>query len=91
MGAGLARQDEVQRSNRIRMTSLQRKKTPAIVTRPMIIPDGDTGHGGEHHIRNLVKKFVENKIGAIHIEDQRAGCRRSMDIKDKRFLLLPPK
>jgi isocitrate lyase len=41
----------------------------------MIIPDGDTGHGGEHHIRNLVKKFVENKIGAIHIEDQRAGCK----------------
>ena len=41
----------------------------------MIIPDGDTGHGGEHHIRNLVKKFVENKIGAIHIEDQRPGCK----------------
>jgi isocitrate lyase len=32
-------------------------------------------HGGEHHIRNLVKKFVENKIGAIHIEDQRPGCK----------------
>ena len=58
------------------MTSLQRKKTPAIeFNPPMIIPDGDTGHGGEHHIRNLVKKFVENKIGAIHIEDQRAGCK----------------
>jgi isocitrate lyase len=41
----------------------------------MIIPDGDTGHGGEHHIRNLVKKFVECKIGAIHIEDQRPGCK----------------
>ena len=72
----LLHQDEVQRSNRIRMTSLQRKKTPAIeFNPPMIIPDGDTGHGGEHHIRNLVKKFVENKIGAIHIEDQRAGCK----------------
>ncbi len=72
----LVHQDEVQRSNRIRMTSLQRKKTPAIeFNPPMIIPDGDTGHGGEHHIRNLVKKFVENKIGAIHIEDQRAGCK----------------
>jgi isocitrate lyase len=55
---------------------LQRKKTPAIeFNPPMIIPDGDTGHGGEHHIRNLVKKFVENRIGAIHIEDQRAGCK----------------
>ena len=72
----LLHQDEVQRSNRIRMMSLQRKKTPAIeFNPPMIIPDGDTGHGGEHHIRNLVKKFVENKIGAIHIEDQRAGCK----------------
>ena len=72
----LLHQDEIQRSSRIRMTSLQRKKNPAIeFSPPMIIPDGDTGHGGEHHIRNLVKKFVENKIGAIHIEDQRAGCK----------------
>ena len=72
----LLHQDEVQRSNRMRMTSAQRKKTPAIeFAPPLIIPDGDTGHGGEHHIRNLVKKFVESKIGAIHIEDQRAGCK----------------
>jgi isocitrate lyase len=72
----LLHQDEVQRSDRMRMTSVQRKKTRAVeFSPPMIIPDGDTGHGGEHHIRNLVKKFVENKIGAIHIEDQRAGCK----------------
>jgi isocitrate lyase len=72
----LLHQDEVQRSNRMRMTSVQRKKNPAIeFSPPLIIPDGDTGHGGEHHIRNLVKKFVENKIGAIHIEDQRPGCK----------------
>jgi isocitrate lyase len=72
----LLHQDEVQRSNRMRMTSVQRKKNAAIeFSPPMIIPDGDTGHGGEHHIRNLVKKFVENKIGAIHIEDQRPGCK----------------
>ena len=72
----LMHQDEVQRSNRMRMTSAQRKKTAAIeFSPPLIIPDGDTGHGGEHHIRNLVKKFVENKIGAIHIEDQRPGCK----------------
>jgi isocitrate lyase len=72
----LLHQDEVQRSMRIRMTSAQRKKHPAIeFTPPMIIPDGDTGHGGEHHIRNLVKKFAESKIGAIHIEDQRSGCK----------------
>ncbi|HET9918048.1 MAG TPA: isocitrate lyase/phosphoenolpyruvate mutase family protein, partial [Candidatus Binatia bacterium] len=72
----LQHQDEVQKSLRIRMTSAQRKKIPAIeFTPPLIIPDGDTGHGGEHHIRNLVKKFVESKIGAIHIEDQRSGCK----------------
>lgn len=72
----LLHQDELQRARRMRMTSVQRKKTPAIeFSPPLIIPDGDTGHGGEHHVRNLVKKFVESKIGAIHIEDQRAGCK----------------
>jgi isocitrate lyase len=72
----LLHQDEAQRSNRIRMSSAQRKKTrPIEFTPPMIIPDGDTGHGGEHHIRNLVKKFVESKIGAVHLEDQRPGCK----------------
>jgi isocitrate lyase len=72
----LLHQDEIQRSRRMRMTSAQRKKTAAVeFSPPLIIPDGDTGHGGEHHIRNLVKKFVENRIGAIHIEDQRAGCK----------------
>ncbi len=72
----LLHQDELQKSRRIRLTSAQRKKQPAVeFNPPMIIPDGDTGHGGEHHIRNLVKKFVESKIGAIHIEDQRPGCK----------------
>lgn len=72
----LLHQDELQKSLRMRMTSAQRKKHPAIeFSPPMIIPDGDTGHGGEHHIRNLVKKFVESKIGAVHIEDQRSGCK----------------
>lgn len=72
----LMHQDEVQRSRRIRMSSLQRKKSLAIeFSPPLIIPDGDTGHGGEHHTRNLVKTFVENNIGAIHIEDQRGGSK----------------
>ena len=72
----LMHQDEVQRSRRIRMTSLQRKKTrPIEFSPPLIIPDGDTGHGGEHHTRNLVKTFVENNIGSIHIEDQRGGSK----------------
>jgi isocitrate lyase len=72
----LLHQDEAQRSHRMRMPSLQRKKIPPIeFAPPLIIPDGDTGHGGEHHVRNLVKKFVESKIGSIHIEDQRPGCK----------------
>ena len=72
----LLHQDELQRAARMKMTSAQRKKHPPIQFSPaLIIPDGDTGHGGEHHIRNLVKKFAENKIGAIHIEDQRAGSK----------------
>ncbi len=72
----LLHQDELQRAKRIRMTSVQRKKNnPIEFSPPLIIPDGDTGHGGEHHVRNLVKKFVESKIGAIHIEDQRPGCK----------------
>lgn len=72
----LLHQDEVQKSMRMRMTSAQRKKQPAVEFHPpMIIPDGDTGHGGEHHVRNLVKKFVESKIGAVHIEDQRSGSK----------------
>jgi isocitrate lyase len=72
----LLHQDEVQKSVRMKMTSAQRKKTPAIeFNPPLIIPDGDTGHGGEHHVRNLVKKFVENRIGSVHIEDQRPGCK----------------
>ena len=72
----LLHQDELQRANRLRMTSAQRKKNNAVeFSPPLIIPDGDTGHGGEHHVRNLVKKFVESKIGAIHIEDQRPGCK----------------
>ncbi len=58
------------------MTPAQRKRTPATDFAPsLIIPDGDTGYRGEHHIRILVKKFVECKIGAIHIEDQRSGCK----------------
>ena len=72
----LLHQDEIQRSTRIRMTSAQRMKNPPTeFTPPLIIPDGDTGHGGEHQVRNLVKKFVENKIGAVHLEDQRSGCK----------------
>ena len=51
-------------------------RTPATdFAPPLIIPDGDIGYRGEHHIRILVKKFVESKIGAIHIEDQRSGCK----------------
>src|SRR5262245_66635767 len=57
----LLHQDEVQRSNRMRMTSAQPKKTPAMeFTPPMSRPDGDTGHSRDHNMRNLLKNMTQN-------------------------------
>ena len=83
----LLHQDEVQRSNRIRMTSAQRKKNPAIgFSPPLIIADGDTGHGGEHHIRNLVKKFVESKIVARTDANEATAINSVDDERDHPFV-----
>src|SRR5580704_3924652 len=61
--AGLVRAlltaDKNQHFTRIRMTEEQRKATPVIDFRPFIIADADTGHGGDAHVRNLVRRFVE--------------------------------
>src|SRR5512140_3466962 len=43
---------------RARMTEEQRRSTPEIDFRPFIIADADTGHGGDAHVRNLVRRFV---------------------------------
>jgi len=68
--------DRNQRFQRSRMTEAQRAETPAIDFRPFIIADADTGHGGDPHVRNLVRRFVEAGVPGYHIEDQRPGTKK---------------
>ncbi len=44
--------------------------------RPFIIADADTGHGGEAHVRNLIRRFVEAGVPGYHIEDQKPGVKK---------------
>ena len=78
--AGLVRAlltaDRNQHFMRSRMTPEQRAATPAVDYRPFIIADADTGHGGDPHVRNLVRRFVEAGVPGYHIEDQRPGTKK---------------
>ena len=78
--AGLVRAlltaDRNQQFLRLRMTEAQRATTPEIDYRPFIIADADTGHGGDPHVRNLVRRFVEAGVPGYHIEDQRPGTKK---------------
>jgi isocitrate/methylisocitrate lyase len=78
--AGLVRAlltaDRNQQYLRLRMSDEQRMRTPAVDYRPFIIADADTGHGGDPHVRNLVKRFVEAGVPGYHIEDQRPGTKK---------------
>jgi isocitrate lyase len=78
--AGLVRAlltaDKNQHFARMRMTEEQRQATPAIDYRPFIIADADTGHGGDAHVRNLIRRFVEVGVPGYHIEDQKAGAKK---------------
>ena len=78
--AGLVRAlltaDRNQHYLRLQMTDDQRAHTPATDFRPFIIADADTGHGGDPHVRNLIRRFVEAGVPGYHIEDQRPGTKK---------------
>ena len=68
--------DKNQFHARARMTDEQRNATPEVDFRPFIIADADTGHGGDAHVRNLVRRFVEVGVPGYHIEDQKPGVKK---------------
>jgi len=68
--------DRNQQYLRSRMTEEQRAAEPAVDFRPFIIADADTGHGGDPHVRNLVRRFAEVGVPGYHIEDQRPGTKK---------------
>jgi isocitrate lyase len=78
--AGLVRAlltaDRNQRFARARMTEANREATPQVDFQPLIIADADTGHGGDAHVRNLIRRFVEVGVPGYHIEDQKPGAKK---------------
>jgi isocitrate lyase len=68
--------DRNQRYARSRLSEAQRAASPEIDYRPFIIADADTGHGGDAHVRNLVRRFVEVGVPGYHIEDQKPGAKK---------------
>ncbi len=68
--------DKNQFHARARMTDEQRRATPEVDFRPFIIADADTGHGGDSHVRNLIRRFVEVGVPGYHIEDQKPGAKK---------------
>ena len=68
--------DKNQHFARARMSEEQRETIPAVDYRPFIIADADTGHGGDAHVRNLIRRFVEAGVPGYHIEDQKPGAKK---------------
>jgi len=68
--------DRNQQFLRLHMTDKQRAETPTVDYRPFIIADADTGHGGDPHVRNLIRRFTEIGVPGYHIEDQRPGTKK---------------
>jgi len=68
--------DKNQHFRRLQMSEADRAETPLIDYRPFIIADADTGHGGDAHVRNLIRRFVEVGVPGYHIEDQKPGVKK---------------
>lgn len=68
--------DKNQRYLRSQMSKEERDATVEHDFRPFIIADADTGHGGDPHVRNLIRRFVEVGVPGYHIEDQRPGTKK---------------
>jgi isocitrate lyase len=73
---GLLAADKNQRFARSKMSDEERRASPEVDYRPFIIADADTGHGGDAHVRNLIRRFVEVGVAGYHIEDQKPGCKK---------------
>ncbi|WP_205873091.1 isocitrate lyase ICL2 [Mycobacterium camsae] len=68
--------DRNQEYQRLNMSERQRATATKYDFRPFIIADADTGHGGDPHVRNLIRRFVEVGVPGYHIEDQRPGTKK---------------
>ncbi|RAU92203.1 isocitrate lyase [Mycobacterium colombiense] len=68
--------DRNQQYQRVTMSEKQRATATQYDYRPFIIADADTGHGGDPHVRNLIRRFVEAGVPGYHIEDQRPGTKK---------------
>src|ERR1700743_3780211 len=68
--------DRNQQYLRLHMSERQRATAGQYDYRPFIIADADTGHGGDPHVRNLIRRFVEVGVPGYHIEDQRPGTKK---------------
>ncbi len=68
--------DRNQTFTRSRMSEAEQQANPPTDFRPFIVADADTGHGGEAHVRNLIRRFVEVGVPGYHIEDQKPGVKK---------------
>ncbi len=68
--------DRNQEYQRLHLSERQRATATQYDYRPFIIADADTGHGGDPHVRNLIRRFVEVGVPGYHIEDQRPGTKK---------------
>jgi len=68
--------DKNQKYSRSKMSDEERKTSPNVDFSPFIIADADTGHGGDAHVRNLIRRFAEVGVTGYHIEDQKPGAKK---------------